>query len=89
MGRGRGGRRPAGVEVHWASASVRMPIDANEQWGASGARDNTVGLWDLAGEFPADEVRHPDCLAAVCFIRDGEYLVVGCDDMYLYVYRLR
>lgn len=67
----------------------RVAIDANEQWVASGAGDNTVRLWDLAGGFPVDELRHPDCVAAVCFSPDGEYLVVGCDDTNLYVYRVR
>ena len=67
----------------------RVAVDDKERWIASGSGDNTVRLWDAANGVVLDELRHPDCVAAVAFSPDGRRLIVGCDDSKLYVYRLR
>jgi WD40 repeat protein len=53
---------------------------------ASGAADNTVRIWDLELGECVQELRHPDCVAAVAFGPDGSNLAVGCDDTCVYMY---
>lgn len=65
----------------------RVAVDPAERAIASGSGDNTVRLWQMTGTV-IDEIRHPDCVAAVTFSPDGDRLIVGCDDKQLYVYRL-
>jgi WD40 repeat protein len=71
-------------EVVW-----RVAIAPNCRLAASGAADNIVMLWDLDTGACLEELKHPECVAAVTFSPDGERLVVGCDDAVLYVYAYR
>jgi WD40 repeat protein len=68
-------------EIVW-----RVAIAPNCRLAASGGADNIVMLWDLNTGTCLEELRHPECVAAVAFSPDGERLVVGCDDAVVYVY---
>ena len=48
---------------------------------ATGSRDHTARVWDLANGRPLTEpLQHPDYVFSVCFSPDGQRLLTGCRD---------
>jgi len=66
----------------------RVALSSDSGIVASGSADNAVRLWKLDTGECLQELKHPDCVAAVTFSPDGKRLVVGCDDSRVYVYSL-
>jgi WD40 repeat protein len=56
---------------------------------ASGSRDGTVRVWDVAGETLQTFKKHTDLVSSVAFSPDGKHLVSGSHDRTLRVWDLR